>query len=83
MLGVLIVISMRKGLEVMKNSFKIIAYIMLFIMLMGIFVYCISLRFINPDMTEMRLLITYWKEYCISLIGAAICFLGVKKLLNS
>lgn len=44
----------------MKEKFKLITGIILFL---ACLIYGIVIVISNPDMTEMRLLITYWKEY--------------------
>lgn len=47
-----------------------------------ILVFLSSLRFKNIDMTEMRLLVTYWKEYVVCIILSIICYLTINKVLK-
>ena len=42
-----------------------------------------SLKMKNIDMTDTRLLITYWKEYLIGTIITMGCYLGMKFVLEN
>lgn len=44
----------------MKEKIKLFTGIIIFLVCL---IYGIFIAISNPDMTEMRLLITYWKEY--------------------
>lgn len=48
-----------------KEKIKLILGILMFL---GCLIYGVVITFSNPDMTEMRLLLTYWKEYLIMFV---------------
>jgi hypothetical protein len=49
----------------MKDKVKIVAGI---ILMLACLVYGFALMFANPDMTQVRLLLTYWKQYVIMIL---------------
>lgn len=62
----------------LKNSLAILIAILMII----IVIYCAKLKFTNPDMTEMRLVMTFWKEYLISSALLLIGYFAINKLLG-
>lgn len=48
----------------MKRLLRVLIYLIMF----GILVYLILLAFINPHLTNRELVITYWRQYLMSLI---------------
>jgi hypothetical protein len=48
---------------------KIIINTISIILILFLFGYGVSLRISNPDMTDMRWVITYWKEYLCIVLG--------------
>lgn len=44
---------------------KVVAILVMFL----IVIYGAYLKFSNPDMTETRLLITYWKQHVLMVLG--------------
>lgn len=63
-----------------KNKWIIVS--MLMVIELFIFIFLCKLRFENIDMTDMRLMITHWKEYFISLVITILCYLGIRKVLE-
>lgn len=61
-----------------KLKYILIAFIL--IVMLGIIVYLSSLRWQNPDMTEIRLLLEFWDKYLISTVLFFSCYLGINKL---
>lgn len=49
----------------MKNKIKLFTGLIMFL---GCLAWGISIALSNIDMTEMRLLITYWKEYLVMFV---------------
>lgn len=45
-----------------------------FLTIILVIVYMIYIRFSNADMTDVELLMVYWKEYLASVIIMAICY---------
>ncbi|MGN1029801.1 MAG: hypothetical protein ACI4P7_06880 [Bacilli bacterium] len=66
----------------MKKYKWIITGLLLLIMILEM-VFLGSIKMNNIDMTDMRLFITYWKEYTLGIIITSICYLGIKKVLNN
>ena len=64
------------GRRIMKNILKILYYIVLALLIIGAVV--ISLT--NPDMTEVRLLLTYWYYYLIIFVWTIISLFFEMKL---
>lgn len=52
----------------MKDKQKQITKILIIIVMLCVFINLIRLMFLNPDMTETRFVMTFWKEYVISTI---------------
>lgn len=48
------------------------------ILFVGFALWGIAIRFQNPDMTEMRLLFTYWWQWCLTILWAAMILIGEK-----
>ena len=65
----------------MKKYKWVIVSILLLIVL-GDLIFLGYLQVSNIDMTEARLLITYWKEYLVSCLVEIICYLGINKILK-
>ena len=49
----------------MENIGLLVQIILGLLMFLSFVVFTVTTVFSNPDMTEMRLLITYWREYLI------------------
>ena len=64
------------------KKYKSLIIIMLAIIMLFIMVVFGSLRLKNIDMSETRLLVTYWKEYLVGVILAMSCYLGINFLLK-
>ena len=65
----------------MKKHKWILVLLMLGIELV-VFIYLVKLKFKNIDMTDLRLFITYWKEYNIRFLLMLLGYLGIKKVLE-
>lgn len=63
-----------------KYRWLIIGLMLLIYVFILIFLW--DLRYKNIDMTEMRLLITYWKEYVSCVVLSIICYLIINKVLK-
>ena len=50
----------------MRKKLKYILTIFILVVMLGIIIYIGSLRWQNPDMTETRLVLTFWDKYLIS-----------------
>lgn len=61
----------------MKQKIKWIKIICSLIVMLLVILFLVRIRFRNPDMTELRLLINYWKEYIISFIVFGIGYLVI------
>jgi len=66
----------------MRKKLKYILTIFILVVMLGIIIYIGSLRWQNPDMTETRLLLTFWDKYLISVTLIISCYLGINKLLK-
>lgn len=64
------------------KKYKLLIIIMLAIIMLFIMIFFGSLRLKNIDMSETRLLVTYWKEYLVGVILAMGCYLGINFLLK-
>lgn len=64
----------------MKEKIKFVVGLLMFL---GCVIYGAIITFSNPDMTEMRLMMTYWKEYivliAVGLIGLTLTTSGTNK----
>jgi hypothetical protein len=55
---------------------KRILYIIVSMMFLASFIICIQIKFSNPDMTDMRLILTYWKIYLLNIAAGLVwCWL--------
>ena len=45
-----------------------------FLTIILVVIYMVYIRFSNAEMTDVELLIVYWKEYLASVIIVAICY---------
>ena len=64
------------------KKYKWMVVSILIVIELFIFIFLCKLRLKNIDMTDMRLVVTYWKEYFISLTITILCYLGIKKVLE-
>lgn len=64
------------------KKYKWFITIALILDILFVLIFLGSLRVKNIDMTDMRLLITYWKEYLIGAIITIICSLGIEVILK-
>lgn len=58
---------------------KSIKIIFSFLLIISVFIFLIKIKWSNPDMTDTRLLMTYWKEYIISCILLLIGYFIISK----
>jgi len=56
----------------MKEKIKIILGLLMFL---SFVIFTVTTVFSNPDMTEMRLLITYWREYLVMFVVGLVGYL--------
>ena len=61
----------------MKQKIKWIKIICSLIAMFLVIFLLVRIRFINPDMTDLRLTITYWKEYIIAFIVFGVGYLVI------
>lgn len=59
----------------MKEKIKLLTGVIIFI---ACLVYGVIITFTNPDMTEMRLLLTYWKEYILMFLLMIVGYLLIE-----
>ena len=65
------------------KKYKWLITIMLLLIMLFTLIFLGSLKAKNIDMTDTRLLITYWKEYLIGAIITMGCYLGLKFVLEN
>ena len=65
------------------KKYKWLIIITLLLIMLFTLIFLGSLKMKNIDMTDTRLLITYWKEYLIGTIITMGCYLGMKFVLEN
>lgn len=63
----------------MKVKIKLIKIVCSLIAMVLVFLFLAKIKWSNPDMTDTRLIMTYWKEYIISIIVCIIGYLIISK----
>lgn len=63
----------------MKAKIKLIKIICSLIAMVLVFLFLAKIKWSNPDMTDTRLIMTYWKEYIISIIVCITGYLIISK----
>lgn len=59
------------------RAIGIIIFVIGAITVLGVVSFFVIERFRNPDMTEMRLFLTYWRQAVAAVIGVIISFIGL------
>ena len=65
------------------KKYKWLIIITLLLIMLFTLIFLGSLKMKNIDMTDTRLLITYWKEHLIGTIITMGCYLGIKFVLEN
>lgn len=58
------------------RAIGIILFVAGVITVLGVVSFFVISRFKNPDMTEMRLFLTYWRQEVAAVVGAIVAFIG-------